>query len=163
MSSISYAGVPLTYVGSETQSDDARVEIWKLVDPSLGNHEVGITFSEDLERYAVAGVVTFTRVNQSHPLGEFTGNNDTSSLASLTLPSGSDELVLSVFSCETCESVTFLSPAEAEWVVSAGEGVEIGAGATQQGAGPEVTINAPLVRSDHWAMGGVSVKPRLEP
>ena len=73
VSSITYNGVALTYVNSETRADDARVEIWELVAPPVGTYDVVITFSATLLRYAVAGVTTFTGVDQTDPLGPFVG------------------------------------------------------------------------------------------
>jgi len=159
VSSIAYNDISLTYVNSETQSDDARVEIWKLVDPPTGTHNVVITFSADLKRYAVGGVITFTGVDQTDPLGTFAGNNATSSSASVTVPSAIGELVLGVFSCETCRSVIFSLPADEQWNLSAGGGNEIGAGSIVDGVNPQLTISASLGKRDHWAMGGISIKP----
>jgi hypothetical protein len=159
VSSITCNGVPLTYVNSQTQADDARVEIWKLVDPPVGTHDVVITFSAAVTRYAVAGVATFTGVDQTDPLGPFVGASATSISANLSVPSASRELVLGVFSCETCNSVTFSSPAAEQWNLLAGNGIEIGSGLMIEGAGPQVTINASLGTSDHWAMAGVSIRP----
>jgi hypothetical protein len=159
VSFITYNNIPLTYVNSETQSDDARVEIWKLVAPPTGTYDVVINFSANLKRHAVAGVITFTGVNQMDPLGDFARNNATSNSASVTVLSGSDELVLGVFSCETCRSVTFSSPADEWWNLIVGGGNEIGAGSTVEGTSPQVTISASLGKRDHWAMGGISIKP----
>jgi hypothetical protein len=159
VSSITYDGVPLAYVDSQTQSDDASVEIWKLVAPPTGTYDVVINFSANLKRHAVAGVITFTGVDQTDPLGTFAGNNATSNSASVTVPSAPDELVLGVFSCETCRSVNFSSPADEWWNLSVGGGNEIGAGATVEGASPQVTINASLGKRDHWALAGISIKP----
>jgi hypothetical protein len=163
VSSITYNGVSLTYVNSEIRADDARVEIWQLVDPPVGTHDVVITFSATVTRHAVAGVTTFTGGDQTDPLGAFAGNNATSNSANLTVPSASGELVLGVLSCETCTSVTFAPPADEQWNLIAGNGVEIGSGLTVEGAGAGVTINASLGTSDYWAMGGVSIKPAQFP
>jgi hypothetical protein len=84
VTSVTYNGTSLTYVGSETQNDDARVELWKLVAPATGTHNVVVTFSANLQRYAVVGVITFTGVNQTSPLGTFAGNNATNNAASVT-------------------------------------------------------------------------------
>jgi hypothetical protein len=159
VSSITYNSISLTYVNSETQSDDARVEIWKLVNPPTGTYDVQITFNADLRRYAVGGVITFTGVDQSDPLGTFVGNNATSNSANVTVPSAVGELVLSVFSCETCTSVTFSPPGVQHWNISAGSGNEFGAGSSIEGASPQATIFAYLGTSDHWAMGGITIKP----
>jgi len=107
----------------------------------------------------VGGVITFTGVDQVDPLGAFAGDNATSSSASVTIPSETGELILSVFSCETCKSVAFSYPADEQWNLSVGGGVEIGAGSIVEGVNPQLTISAPLGKRDHWAMGGISIKP----
>ena len=163
VSSISYGGVLLTRVGAVDHQgsggDDSRVEIWQLVAPEAGTHEVVINFSANLQRYAVAGVITFTGVDQADPLGTFAGSYGDGSIISLTVPSASDELVLGVFACETCTSVSFSPPAAQHWNVIAGGGNTIGAGASVEGASPDVTLGAFLGKIDHWAMGGVSIQP----
>ena len=131
-----------------------------MVAPPTGTHDVVITFSADLYRYAVAGVITFSGVNQTTPLGSFAGNFATSNAASVTIPAATNDLALGVISCETCTSVTFVSPAVERWNLAAGSGNnEFGAGATDAGASPQTTISASLGSSDHWAMGGVAIKP----
>ena len=72
---------------------------------------------------------------------------------------GSAELVVGVFACETCTSVSFPSPGVQRWNLVAGGRNTIGAGATAEGAGPKVTLSASLGKSDHWAIGGISIKP----
>jgi hypothetical protein len=69
VTSVTYNGVGLSFVGADARSDDARVEIWSLVAPATGTHDVVITFSGDLQQEAIAGVMTFTGVDQSTPLG----------------------------------------------------------------------------------------------
>jgi hypothetical protein len=159
VTSITYNQIALTLVGLEEQSDDARVEIWSLLNPPTGTYDVLINLSADLKRYAVAGVITFTGVNQANPLGTFVGNNATSNSASLTIPSGANELVMAVFSCETCESVSFVQPVEEHWYLVEGGGREIGSGVTYASDGSQVTLNATLGARDHWALGGISIKP----
>nr|NIO08774.1 hypothetical protein [Deltaproteobacteria bacterium]NIS70884.1 hypothetical protein [Pseudomonadota bacterium] len=90
---ITFNGVPLTLVGTEANSDDARVEIWSLVNPDLGNHDVEITFNAALYRQAIAGVVTFSGVDQTSPLGTFASAEADGNLASVDVPSATDELV----------------------------------------------------------------------
>jgi hypothetical protein len=159
VTSVTYGGVPLTYVASVNQADDARVEMWQLVAPQTGTHNVEIWFSDDLLHNAVAGVVTFTSVNQPNPLGTFVGNNDTSAFASVTVSSAADELVFAAFSCETCASVAADSPAFELWNLMAGAGRVYAAGMTNEGSGSSVTTSAALGADDHWAMGAISIRP----
>ena len=163
VSSISYAGAPLAPVGSVSHQgsggDDSRVEIWKMIDPPVGTHEIQVTFSTDLLRYAVVGAITLTGVDQVDPLGPFASRYADSASASVTLPSASGELVVGVFSCETCTSVNFTPPALGRWGLAAGGGNTIGAGASIEGGSTQSIISASLGSSDHWAMGAVSIRP----
>jgi hypothetical protein len=159
VTSVTYNGIPLTFLGSAARSDDARVEIWRLLNPPAGAHTVQIAFSANLKRYAVAGVLTFTGVDQSDPLRGFSGNFGSSNFASVTVPSGDNELVLGIASCENCDSIGFSTPGVNLWNINLGGGRQIGAGASFEGTGAQVIINAPLGNSDHWAIGGISIKP----
>ena len=163
VASVSYAGMPLGLVGSVNHQgsggDDSRVEIWKLVDPPVGTQELLITFNADLLRYAVIGAITLTGVELVDPLGPFASSYADSASAGVTVPSAPGELVLAVFSCETCTSMSFTPPAVGRWGLVAGGGNTIGAGVTVDGDGAQVTLSASLGSSDHWAMGGVSIRP----
>ena len=162
-STITYGGAPLTREGfvdhQGWRGDDSRVEIWKLVGPPTGTHDVVITFSADLKRYAVGGVITFTGVDPIDSLGAFSSNYATSSSASLNVPSASGELVLGVFACEKCNSVVFTSPVVEQWQLSEGGGNTVGAGGMDEGAASQVTLSASLGESTHWALGGISIRP----
>ena len=74
----------------------------------------------------------------------------------MNVPAGPDDLLLAVFACETCNSVSFNSPGVGQWNEAAGGGNTIGAGGTVTGAG---SLNASLGKSDHWALGGISILP----
>ena len=166
VSSINYGGAPLALVGAVSHQgsggDDSRVEIWRLVDPPAGAHELLVTFSADLLRYAVVGAITLTGVDQVDPLGSFASSYADSATASVTVASAQGELVLGVVACETCTSMSFAPLAAGRWGQAAGGGNTIGAGATIDGGGAQITLSASLGSSDHWAMGGVSIKPATD-
>jgi hypothetical protein len=158
--SITYNGILLDPVGAINHQgsggDDARVEIWSLIDPPIGTHDVVITFSTGLRRYAVGGVITFTSVDQDNPLGTFAGSYGDGSSANVSAPTGPDDLLLGVFACETCTSVSFNSPSINQWNEIAGSGNTIGAGGIIEGSG---SLSALLGKGDHWAMGAVAIRP----
>lgn len=164
VSSVTYNGMTAQSLGSVdhqgSRGDDARVEIWGLVEPAQGSHDVVVTFSASLRRYAVVGVVTFTGVNQIDPVGAFVPTYGDTSSPALTVPSAPNELVVGVVACETCNSVSFVSPAAERWNIVAGGGNTIGAGATAEAVGPQTVLNVSLGQSDHWAMGAISIKPK---
>jgi prepilin-type N-terminal cleavage/methylation domain-containing protein len=161
VTSVTYNGTDLTKVDDITNSDDARVEIWSLVAPDTGEHNVVITFSAALEQEAVAGVVTFNGVDQTTPLGTFaSAQADDSTPATVSIPSDLGELVFGVVSAEY-DAVTASSGQTEHW--NTGFSSTYGAGGTAAGASPSVTMSWDLdvdaTPDNHWAIGGVSIKP----
>lgn len=161
VSSISYNTDPLTFLGAvnNTQSggDDAWIEIWYRVGPDTGNHDVVVDFDSDNPDGTMVGVMTFTGVDQSIPLGTFAGDEQDGNSASVTVPSAANDLVFATFACEACGGVSFDSPASDQFVQNLG--TDYGAGGTQPGASPNVTVTASMSSPDHWAIGGVAIKP----
>lgn len=162
VSSVTYNGVGLSFVGAQNSVDDARVEIWSLVAPSTGTHDVVITFSAPLRRSGHAGVMTFTGVHQTTPLGAFASNFAQSDPgpATVDVSSGANELVFDTVGCESCSSLTVGGGQTERWNLSINHGGTMiyGAGSTEPGAAT-VTMSWTLGSSDHWAIGGVSIKP----
>ena len=154
---ITYNGTALSLVGTEATTDDARVEIWSLIAPSTGTHNVVITFSAALAQEAHAGVMTFAGVDADTPLGTFVSDHhDGSTPATVDIPSASGELVFGVAASEY-EALTASSGQNERWNLSISS--TYGAGGTAAGAAPTVTMSWDLGSADHWAMGGVSIKP----
>jgi hypothetical protein len=159
VSSVTYNGTSLTFVGSATYSNDARVEIWQLVAPDTGTNNVVITFSDRLTYGAVAGVMTFTGVDQITPLGTFVGASDSSAgPATVDVSSATNELVFDTVSCETCTSLTVGGGQTQRWNLSQSGQSAMGAGSTEPGAAT-VTMSWTLGSSDYWAIGAVPIKP----
>ncbi|MBW2058654.1 MAG: hypothetical protein JRJ26_14260, partial [Deltaproteobacteria bacterium] len=155
---ITYNGVPLSFVGEDHRDDDARVEIWMLVGPDLGTHDVKVTFNRALYRQAIAGVVTFTGVDQNGPLRTFASEYGDGSTASVGVPSATGELVFGIVAAEWPSGLTAGSGQTERWNLSMGGGRTGGAGSTEPGAST-VTTSWTLGSSDHWAVAGISVKP----
>jgi hypothetical protein len=99
VSGITYNGIPLTQKGYWPVQP--RVEIWYLVAPPTGAHDVVITFSANLKQGAKAGVMTFTGVNQSTPLGTFAhASGTTTGPATVNVTSATNELVFDTLGCQ---------------------------------------------------------------
>lgn len=165
VTSVTWKGTEnLSFVDAASNGDDARVEIWQLVNPSTGTGNVVITFSASLLQGAVAGVTTFTGVNQSTPLGTFVpavGNN--SSPATVDVPSAVGELVYGVVCVEYEPVIT--DPSQNElWnrSITGTNGSTNGAASTEAGASPTVTTSWTIADPtyEHWVVGGVSIKPQ---
>jgi prepilin-type N-terminal cleavage/methylation domain-containing protein len=163
VTSVTYNGVALTLKGTETNSDDARVEIWSLVAPDTGSHNVVITFSAALAQEGVAGVMTFTGVDQTTPLGSFYSvQGDDTATASLDITSADGEFVYGVIAAEY-DALTSDSGFDEQWNMSVDGTSTNGAGGTTNCGAATVPMSWSLVAeaspSNHWAIGGVSIKP----
>jgi prepilin-type N-terminal cleavage/methylation domain-containing protein len=163
VTSVTYGGTPLDKVGERNNSNDAMVYIYSLVAPSPGTADVVINFSSALNYGAIAGVMTFTGVDQSTPLGTFASAiGDDTAQASVDIPSAAEELVFGVVTCEYDPISTAESGQNIRWNTSTSNG-NYGAGGTDSGASPSVTMTwgftvaSPIY--NHWAIGGVSIKP----
>ena len=157
---VTYNGTSLTQVGTVNNSDDARVCIYSLVAPDSGTHNVIINFSDALNDGAIAGVVTFTGVDQSTPLGTFASSTgDDSTPATVNIPSASGELVFGVASSEY-EALTASSGQNQHWNRSISGADTNGAGGTDAGASQRSRCRGVwILHYNHWAIGGVSIKP----
>jgi len=164
VTSVTYNGVALTSVGTVSSSDDARVEIWRLIAPPTGTYNVVIMFSAPLGRTAVAGVMTFTGVHQTTPLGTFASASLQCSAPcadpSVNVTSAVNELVFDTVACDTCTSFTVGAGQTERWNLAPLDGPRPspGSGSTEPGAAT-VTMSWTPGTDDHWAIGGVSIRP----
>ncbi|MFX1555401.1 MAG: hypothetical protein ACFFBV_15865, partial [Promethearchaeota archaeon] len=146
---------------TESPYDDARIEIWKLVNPSKGTDQnVVVTLSATPTKGAGAGAVSFTGVDQDNPLGTFaSAGGNYSSPATKDIPSASGEMVFGVV-CSEYGALSNFSGDTEHWNQTFGTDT-YGAGGTKAGAAPNVTMSWDVgsTSSNHWAIGGVSVKP----
>jgi hypothetical protein len=162
---ITYNGTPLQLVGARAAygGDDARHEIWKLVNPDSGTHNVIINFSSALDFGAVAGVMTFTNVDQTTPLGTYVYIEGTDSAGgTLAVPSDAGELVYAIVSSED-EALTASSGQDEHWNISISGDETNGAGGTDAGASPTAPMSWGVGVAHYWTIGGVSIKPVAVP
>ncbi|MFQ6023537.1 MAG: DUF4347 domain-containing protein, partial [Acidiferrobacterales bacterium] len=160
VSAVTYNGTALTLVGVQESTDNAksRVEIWSLVAPDTGTHNVDVTYSGTNHEGATIGVMTFNGVDQTTPLGTFAGAASESSNPSATVSSATGELVFGV--------VAFSDSNDWDLVQGAGQTEHWdlfvdqtnGAGTTEAGAASVVT-SWTVGDTKKWAAGGVSIKP----
>jgi hypothetical protein len=154
---VTYNGTPLTLVGTEAREDDSKIEIWKLVSPESGTHNVEVNFNNSLSDGATAGVMTFTGVDPATPHGTFTTADGESSTASISIPSATDELVYGVAAAEDQSSaLTTDSGQDEQWSLGADSYDTAGAGSTKAGAA-NVSMSWG-VDSEDWVVGAVSLR-----
>ncbi|WP_179759136.1 DUF4347 domain-containing protein, partial [Hoeflea halophila] len=161
VASVSYNGDALTLVGARESGSGGtaiRVEIWSLVNPDLATHTVNIAMSGTSDGNT-AGVMTFSGVDQSTPLGTFaSGAGGSGGAGSATVSSAADELVFAAIAVD--DNVDYnLIPGGSQterWDLKAPE--VNGGGSTAVGAA-SVPMSWTWSGSDAWAVGGVSIKP----
>jgi hypothetical protein len=160
---VTYGGTSLTKVGERNNDNDAMVYIYSLVAPNPGTADVVINFTSALNYGALAGVMTFTGVDQSTPLGTFAsaiGNDSTS--ASVNISSAPDELVFAVVADEYDAITTAPTGQDVHWNTCTSGTSNCGAGGTIAGASTVTVtwdLDAEATPYNHWAIGGVSIKP----
>ena len=157
---ITYNGVDLTREDfRNSPGNQARVEIWSLVAPDTGTHDVVVDFTAAAGDGAMVGVMTFEGVNQADALRTMATSAGSGGNSSVSIGSGPGELVFAVVAVDDSTDYD-LQPGGSqneEWDMKLSEGN--GGGSTQSGASPTVDATWTWTGSDNWASGGISVKP----
>ncbi len=104
VTSITYNGTGLIFVGQISNGDDARVELWSYINPPVTTANVVVTFNEDVRRNAGVGVITFTGVDQVSPYGPFQSNTGRSTTANASVVSATGETVLGVMAARQVDA-----------------------------------------------------------
>ena len=93
-SAVTYNGTSLSLVGvEESAGSHSRVEIWSLVAPSTGLHNVVVTMTGTGYNGLAVGVTTYTGVNQAAPLLDFNSASGRSTAAAVTVASAQNDFV----------------------------------------------------------------------
>src|SRR5512136_767174 len=167
VSSITYNGTVLTKVGSKYNADDAMVEIWKLIAPDTGTHNVVITLNRTLasQGFVIAGVTTFAGVDQTTPLGTFASQaGDDDNQINVTVSSATGEIAFGVIANEYNSIITDAGQTE-RWNIHKVGSLDTtnGAGSTKTGASSVLLKWTLSSTYNHWATAGISVKPCTVP
>ncbi|MFT5324549.1 MAG: hypothetical protein ACI8P0_002411, partial [Planctomycetaceae bacterium] len=154
---VTYNGHFLTHVGSVENVENVT-EIWALVNPDLGTHNVVITFTGTTDGNT-AGVMSFTGVDQSTPLGTFASNSGNGGSGSVTVGSATGDLVFGVISIDNVVDYDIMPDgAQSEdWDLIGGADIN-GGGSTKAGAA-SVNLSWSWSGTDDWSAAGVSIKP----
>lgn len=155
INSVTYDGVALTRAGQVYDAaTHASVEIWYLVAPNTGTHDVVIDISGTSYNGMDAGVMTFTGVDQANPLGAFAGAFGQSTTATVTVASQVGDVVFGVADSHSNSTAPAPDPGQTEyWSLDNGKcfasgTLEAGAASVDQ---TWTTIN------DYWAVGAISI------
>ncbi len=168
ISGITYNGVALTLAGAQNDSSNAvRTEVWYLVNPATGNHNVVIT--ENIGGIlntigTVAGATTFTGADQTTPIRSFASNQSggTNANAFVNIASGPNDYVLDTLAATSGTTATITSPSQTQqWSLNSTGGVRdvYGFGSTRAGSA-SVAMSETLSGNARWSVSAVSIQPR---
>jgi uncharacterized repeat protein (TIGR01451 family) len=160
VSSVTYGGQAMTSVGTANNSTSGRIYIYQLVNPPTDNNSLAVTWNSALNNYAVVGAVTYAGVDPATPLGAFNSITGDSNTPSVTVASGSGEVVFGVVGGRSTSVYTLSgSGGTSLWSVRPSSGNTAGSGQSKPGiASTAVSWSG---SSAQWAAGGVSLKPAL--
>ena len=155
---ITYNGDALTRKGwQQDPGGDARVEIWYLVNPDVGTYNVDIDIV-GTSGGNTAGVMTYTGVDQTTPLGGFASGAGWGSSGLANVNSAADELVFAVASVQ--------GPTDYDLVPGAGQterwdlhgGGDINGGGSTEAGAASVVMDWTWGSTNYFAVAGVSIK-----
>lgn len=154
--SVTFNSTNLTKIGHAVFDNDARVELWYLLNPTVTTANIVATVSQTGNGKGIAAIC-FTGVDQTTPFGTAVTNTVDGSSLSVTVSSNTGEVVLGAFTCDGCTAaeVSVQSPSTQRWEFAAD--VAMTNGATRDGASPNVAIT--YNTANQSALIGVSIKP----
>ena len=163
VASITYNGVGLTLAGVQNNSNtSSRTEIWYLVAPASGTHNVVVTVNLGGSTVGtVAGAVTFTGADQTTPIRTFASNSGQTAFAFVNVNSSTNDYVFENLALVSGTTAASSSPAQTgQWGFASTGGTNnaYGFGSTRAGAA-SVPMSENLSASVRWADTAVSIQP----
>jgi len=161
---VTYNGTGLTFVGAHNDAGRTRrVEMWYMLAPATGNHNVIVTVNTTgVNEGVVAGATTFTGVDQTLPLGTFvSADGANGGNSQLDVPSVVNGMILDTLAVDGTQTVTVPGPQIQQWNVQRGNNTNpgvVGAGTSRTGA-PSVPISESFSGTSNWSLGAVSINP----
>ncbi|MBI3812387.1 MAG: hypothetical protein HY283_09330 [Nitrospirae bacterium] len=164
---VTYAGVPLTLIGSQNNGTNARVELWYRLVPATGANNVVVTLSAAAA--VVGGAVSFTGVDQTSPVdaSAFNSGNITPVTVTITTVTNNAWVVDVLASlASSANTVTAAAGQTERWNVAIGGNPNArGAGSTKGPISPAgaVTMSWSLTGGPprRSAIGAVALKPAI--
>ncbi len=170
---VTYNGVALTRAGFHNDVGlTRRVEMWYLIGPAAGAHNVIVTLSLPGGTGTVgvvAGATTFTGVDQAVPVRSFLSNDGPAVACStgvfcsqLDVASGLGEMVIDTLAIAGNVTATVTNSQVQQWArtsAAANANPDVyGLGSTRTGAA-SVPISETFSAASTWSIGALSVRP----
>lgn len=156
--SATYNGVSMTSVGvrHSNDSDAGFGQMFYLVNPPTGSNTVAVSVSGWLANNAdiIAGSVSFTGVDQSTPVQNYTNNAGDGSSASLSVSTAATNLALALV---VCGSSINSDSQTTRWSLNANTSTAAGNVRTSTGNSTSTASFTYSVSSDWWTTLGVDI------
>ena len=162
VTNVTYSGIRLTRIGvrTNTTSGEALVYIWGLTNPPAGTANVVVSVNTNAADGVVAGVATFTNVDQVTPYGLFFSTTGTSTTVSNVVTSAAGELVFDTVMLRSANFGAAGSPGSGQTQLwKRYYNARVGAGSSTKPGAASVTNTWTAAASVDWTIGGVSIKP----
>ncbi|MBZ5689567.1 MAG: DUF11 domain-containing protein [Acidobacteriia bacterium] len=162
---VTWNGTPLNFVGAHNDAGlSRRVEMWSLLAPATGalNVVVTVNIPSAVQIGVVAGVTTFTGVDQTVPMGTFiSADGATATNSQLDVPSVVNGMILDTLAIGGNRTVTVPGPQVSQWnaVSSANTNPGVRATGTSRTGAPNVPISEAFSGTSNWSLGAISVNP----
>uniref|UniRef100_UPI00262434A2 DUF4347 domain-containing protein n=1 Tax=Zoogloea sp. TaxID=49181 RepID=UPI00262434A2 len=151
---VTYGGVGMTLVG-RSSSGVVPVEIWKLVNPTVGTASVVASFSATTA--AAGGATTYNGVDQTTPVrGSFVSAFGNSTTVSVTVASAPGDLVIDAQSWQGLPSGG--APGPGQTITWSQQNASITGGSTSEAGAASVEMSSSFGSSTNWVIGAVSLK-----
>ncbi len=167
VTSVTLAGAGFTFAGAHNDAGDTRrVEMWYLLAPATGTHNVHVNVNVPAAGQTVgvvAGATTFTGVDQTKPLGTFvSGDGAAGGYSQLDIPGVVNGMVMDTLATGGDQTVTVgLGTQAQQWNLASGGASPpdvSGWGSTRSGA-PSVPVSETFSGTSNWSLGGVGINP----
>jgi len=163
---VTWNGAPLNFLGAHNDAGATRrVEMWSLLAPATGASSVVVTVNipAAVNIGVVAGVTTFTGVDQTVPMGSFvSADGATATNSQLDVPSVINGMILDTLAIAGNRTVTIPNPQVSQWnaASSANANPGVRATGTSRTGAPSVPISETFVGgTSNWSLGAVSINP----
>jgi uncharacterized repeat protein (TIGR01451 family) len=163
---VTWNGTPLNFLGAHNDAGlTRRVEMWSLLAPATGAFNVIVTVNVPSAGQVgvVAGVTTFTGVDQTVPMGTFLSADGAAGANSqLDVPSVINGMILDTLAIAGNRTVTIPNPQLSQWNAfsSANATPGVRATGTSRTGAPSVPISETFVGgTSNWSLGAVSINP----
>jgi hypothetical protein len=156
---VTYNGVSMDEVPSSTTNNgEYFVAVYSLVAPATGSNNIVVSMSGSAPFELSAGGISFTDAHQTVPLGTANTATGTSSAPSVTISSGTDQIVFANLAMLHNGTLSVGALQTSRWNDIGASGFLKYAGSTEPGDA-STTMSWSNTTSQAWAITGVPVKP----